>query len=275
MKHTTSKSTLGDVILNSPIATVIFSLIAIALGILFIFITTSNTPASREEALSYSGEFAKYESGRSYCSVEFKDGSSYDVYPHTVSAEFERTMESLKEGTKLYILVNPNNDYVAEIRTDNAEILNFEKSQQEIDSYDNGYIVIGIIVIVCGVFLLSFGTGLGLYKKKETEKHAERNRRHIDGKSDAALHRADTSVKSRTLLEAVHNEYTILYRRLNHTNELVINGYVYDRKKGVIEFEHKLVAELDGHLFEAGFDGNSSSYIRVDKKTVAKKKRII
>ena len=48
------------------------------------------------------------------------------------------------------------------------DISHFERSQQEIDSYDNGYIVIGIIVIVCGVFLLSFGTGLGLYKKKET-----------------------------------------------------------------------------------------------------------
>ena len=269
-----SRKGMADAVLNSPLATTVFSLVAIVLGILFIFLTTSNAPVSRDEALSYSGEFAKYESGRNYCSIELKDGSSYDVYPHTVSAEFESTMESLKAGTMLHILVNPNNEYVAEVKTDSTEILNFEKSQQEIDSYDNGYVVIGIFIIVCGVFLLFIGSGLGLYKSKEKEKHAERERRHIDGKSDAALHKADMSAKSRILLETEHNEYTVIYRRLNHTNELIVNGYVYDCKKGVIEFEHKLVAYLDGHLFEVGFDG-TYSYIRIDKKTVAKKKRIV
>ena len=70
-------------------------------------------------------------------------------------------------------------------------------------------------------------------------------------------------------------EYKICYRRIKSTNELVINGYVYDEKKGIIEFEHNLSARVDSHKFEAGLNSNSYSYIKFDGKIIAEKQRLI
>ena len=71
------------------------------------------------------------------------------------------------------------------------------------------------------------------------------------------------------------NEYQICYRRVKSTNELVINGQVYDEKKGIIEFEHKLCATISGHNIEVGYDTESFSYMVFDGKTIKRKKRWI
>lgn len=89
------------------------------------------------------------------------------------------------------------------------------------------------------------------------------------------LREADKEVKHRVLLEAyVLNKYDVCYRRVKHTNELVINGKVYDQIEGVIESPHILAAIVDGHTITAGFNG-TQSIITVDNETVAKKLRLI
>jgi len=82
-------------------------------------------------------------------------------------------------------------------------------------------------------------------------------------------------VKSRILLEARVQGYQICYRRVKSTNELVINGRVYDEKKGIIEFAHKLCATVDGHEIEAGYDSDSYSYILFDGEMIQRKIRLI
>jgi hypothetical protein len=89
----------------------------------------------------------------------------------------------------------------------------------------------------------------------------------------AILRPADMSKKQRVLLEATVLNYDILYRRQNHTNELIVNGNVYDEIEGVIESDHSLEAVVDGHLIVAEFKG-MHSIIYFDGEEVAKKLRL-
>ncbi len=86
---------------------------------------------------------------------------------------------------------------------------------------------------------------------------------------------ADTSVKSRTLIEGDFVGKNIVYRRVKRVNELVINGNVYDEVKMLVETAHSLTANLDGHQIEVGYDGIINSYIKIDGERVAKKIRIV
>ncbi len=261
--------------MNSKPAVLFVAIASILLGIFFIVSQGANKPIPRSEAVSYSGEFEEYEVWRNYRTIHFKDGSSYEVYAHTETQAFQNMMKSLEKGTRLYILVNPNNECVVEIRTDTKELLNFETSQAEIDSYDNGYIAIGIVACFGGVFLIAYVIGSSNYKRKEDARHLEKTQKRVKGKNDPAIRRADRSVKSKILLEASVKEYSICYRRVKSVNELVINGIVYDEKKGIIEFEHNLSAVIDEHTIEAGYDEDSYSYIMFDGERIAEKKRII
>ncbi len=62
---------------------------------------------------------------------------------------------------------------------------------------------------------------------------------------------------------------------MGSTNELIVNGVVYDEMKAVVEFEHDLCATVDGHEIHAGFDDASYSYITFDGARVAEKLRLI
>lgn len=262
--------TYADAIIESPVAVIVVAVLAMLLGIIFAVSELANKPISREEAVAYSGTFDYYDATwENYREIYFEDGSAYEVYAHTETQEFRETMESLKKGTKLYILVNPNNELVAEIKTDTEELLNFETSQREVAAYGNGYVIIGMVAFAGGVFLIFYAVGVLRSRRKEEARHAARKDK------TKVLRVADTDVKSRTLLEASVQGYQICYRRVKSTNELVINGRVYDEVKAVIEFKHKLCAQLDGHHIEAGLDHQDYSYILFDGELIKEKKRLI
>lgn len=269
------RTTWADAILASPVGTVVTGVLAIVFGLVFIFLG-NNTPVSREEALSYTGNFVEYEVAENWRTIHFEDGSTYNVYPHTEEQAFQDRMLALAKGTRLYLLINPNNEYVAEIRTDTEELLNFEASQAAVESYDNGYIAIGAVVVAGGVFLIVYGIHSSHYKKEERARRKKRVRRRGKGQDDVALRRSSPLVKSRTLLKITVGEYEICYRRVRSVNELVVNGLVYDEKKGIVEFSHRLNAVVDGHRIAAGYDDRDSySYILFDGERVAEKKRWI
>lgn len=256
-------------------AILIVAVFAMLMGLIMALSQQENKPIPRSEAVAYTGKFEEYEAGRNYRTIHFADGSTYDVYPHTETRDFRERMESLEKGTTLHLLINPNNKYVAEIRTDTRELLNFDTSQAEIAAYDNGYVAIGLFACGAGIFLILYVIGTTRYARREKARQETRASARMEGQDDPILRRADESAKCRILLEAVRQEYRICYRRLKHTNELVVNGYVYDEKKGIIEFTHKLSAVVDGHIIEAGYDDRDFSYIRFDGKRIARKKRIL
>lgn len=78
-----------------------------------------------------------------------------------------------------------------------------------------------------------------------------------------ALREADLTAKHRVLLAHEYPGYSICYRRVKRSNELVINGVVYAEYIALAERAHALRAIVGGHCIEAGFDG-MRSYIAVD-----------
>ena len=275
-KKTSKKRSAGGDIFTSRPALIVIGILAIVFGLFFALSgELSNKPIPRTEAISYSGEFDKYDIGRNYRGIYFTDGSHYNVYPHTELTEFRNAMESLEKGTKLYILVNPNNDYVAEIKTDTQELLNFEASQEAIAKYDNGYVAIGIFVCCCGVFLIVLAILSLKHEKKETKRVKDKEKKRVAGQDDKAMRYAKNSVKCKILLEATADKYEICYRRVKNVNELIVNGRVYDEYKAIIEFKHNLSAIIENHKIEAGLDSDSCSYIMFDGEIIAAKKRNI
>jgi hypothetical protein len=89
------------------------------------------------------------------------------------------------------------------------------------------------------------------------------------------IRHADTDTKVRVLLETDYFNHTITYRRVKTTNELVIDGKVYDEYTALIETAHILTAVVDGHNIAAGMDNTSRSFINVDGQTVKTKLRLI
>lgn len=145
---------------------ILFSTICIAVG-LFVFIlpVRNDVPVARGEAEAYVGFFEKSESRRNYRSVCFRDGAEYEFHPHTVPEELLGTLETMEKGTKLFLLVNPNNHYIAEIRTETEELLNFETSQQTVYRYSKGYIWIGTFLCIAPIILIL----LSEFEKKATK----------------------------------------------------------------------------------------------------------
>lgn len=91
--------------------------------------------------------------------------------------------------------------------------------------------------------------------------------------NSGALRMAE-DVKCRVFLEAEHSGMHIVYRRVKRTNELVINGCVYDEYVALAEFAHTLTARVGGHKVEANYDGGTCVRIFVDSCEVAKKRRL-
>ena len=259
---------------------ILFVVVGAAVGLFaFILPIRNYVPVAREEAEVYVGCFEKFESQRNYRTVCFRDGAEYELYPHTLPKELLGSLESMENGTKLYLIVNPNNHYIAEIRTETEELLNFENSQQATYNYNKGYIWIGAFMCLAPFIILLL---LGLEKKAEKKETARQKKQKAKIKDGAhrvdtpPLRNADKVKKEKVLLSASVKDFCIIYRRIKSVNELVVNGKVYDEKKAVIEFSHNLFASIDGHVVEAGLDSDSSiSYIRFDGQTIAEKKRLL
>lgn len=84
----------------------------------------------------------------------------------------------------------------------------------------------------------------------------------------------DPDEKARSFVEADWNGHHIVFRRTKRVNELVVDGRVYAEFEVLIETEHALQANIDGHVIKAAYDGRMTTYIFVDGKEVAKKVRL-
>lgn len=270
--YSEGRRTWASAVMESPVATLIFALLAIALGLVFI-LTQDSAPVSREEAEYYTGTFESYRTAKNYCGIHFSDGTVYEVYPHTETQAFHDRMKALPAGTRLYLLINPNSGFVAEIRTDTEELLDFEESQRAIDEYDDFYVWLGVFICACGVFLIWYAILSARNKKKEKTRRKKKKVR--PGEDSQPLRRAGTPKKERIFFKVSSLGYEICYRRMGSVNELIVNGFVYDEWKGVVEFSHTLSARLDGHVFTAGLDKNDVSFVAVDGIRLAEKTRWI
>lgn len=141
-----------------------------------------------------------------------------------------------------------------------------------------------IDIIFHGWVIFSLVNGIVTYNKLkklpddaaqfEMEEDELNSQAQIQGNS-AVLRMADTDVKARILLQAEVPGYNIVYRRVKRTNELVVNGRVYDEYEALVEIPHTLTCFICGHRIEALYNSNNMMYIVFDGEELAKKVRLI
>ena len=141
--------------------------------------------------------------------------------------------------------------------------------------FDKAFIFIGAFAMAGGVFLIAYVIGKTAADRAETERRATRDKHRVHGVDDTGLRRANMGIKCKILLEKTVGDYSICYRRVKSTNELIVNGVVYDEMTALLEFAHDLSATVDGHEIHAGFDGECFSYVIFDGEKVAEKMRLI
>ena len=264
-----------DVIYKRPIILILIGVLAIIMGAVIFIPVRSYVSVTRDEAVSYTGKFDRFEYNEDgdYYEVYFSDDSLYYMTTSDEAIELANNKDVLEKGSQLQILINPKTDYVLEIKTDDEELLSFDSTLESLRSEGAAISVFAIVVIGMGVFLLVIARLVTVNIRKDDERF-EAKKYQSNGDS-VVLRYADYDVKSRTLLEANVDGYEICYRRVKSVNELVINGRVYDEKKAVLEFEHTLSAVVGGHAIEAGFDGDCHSYITFDGELIERKLRLI
>ena len=141
-------------------------------------------------------------------------------------------------------------------------------------------------ILLHGWVLASLGSGINAYYKlgklpPEPEVINAENPQgeymypSVNNADTPMLRMADTEVKARILLEAEHLGYRIEYRRVKTTNELVVNGRVYDEYKALVETPHALAAVVGGHKIDVQYDTSNRMYIIFDGEKIAEKLRII
>ena len=140
--------------------------------------------------------------------------------------------------------------------------------------------VLDILIHAWVMYYLILGIVSGAKLKKEvgsdfkesvkTVKNAEEVEITIN---ESPLRMAE-DVKARIFLEENVLGRQVVYRRVKRTNELVIDGYVYDEYEALVETEHWLRADINGHIIEAGFDGKGFSYIKLDGEVIKRKLRL-
>lgn len=133
------------------------------------------------------------------------------------------------------------------------------------------YTAIGIFMLIGGVYLIINFFVSAANRRREA---ARLDAIVKSGKNTKPLRYAEKGGKPKVLAEAQAESYRICYRRIGAVNELVVNGRVYDEKRGIFEFAHSLCAYLDGHLIEVGYDIYNYSYIKFDGTTLEYKKRL-
>lgn len=139
-------------------------------------------------------------------------------------------------------------------------------------------VVIHVWVLYYLVIGVKYGHQLRTLREEETASISDEAEYSVAANEELGLEEstplyiADMSVKARILLEAEAQGHRICYRRVKRVNELVIDGYVYDKVEMLIEPAHTLVANLDGHLFTVGYD-STYSFFMVDNQMIVRKIR--
>jgi len=135
--------------------------------------------------------------------------------------------------------------------------------------------IFDILVHIWVLYYLIIGVKYGAQLKKlpAEDLHPADDALDDISANSSSFRMADPEVKSRVLLETDHLGRHICYRRTKQTNELVVNGRIYDEINMLLETAHALTAVIDGHTITAGYDGKAYSYICVDGTVIARKRR--
>ena len=102
--------------------------------------------------------------------MSFKDERVLFIHQAAGSMKVCENLEMLKKGDKLYVLINPNVDYVVEIKTDSVEILNLNSAQKAMYREAIAFMWLGFFIYGGAVFMIGYGVYQIIKERKEDRK---------------------------------------------------------------------------------------------------------
>lgn len=140
---------------------------AICMSVLCLFMTVvftntffSNIPIKKTDAVKKTAVFDCYEMqyGRhasiTYAELFFENGDKEHIRGVCVNNDLKENLETIKKGTKLHILINPNNNYIVELKTDEKEMLDFDYAQKKLWQQAVGNLYFAIFMLLLCIYFI-------------------------------------------------------------------------------------------------------------------------
>ena len=130
-----------------------------------------------------------------------------------------------------------------------------------------GYTISVLDLLFHGIVLFELFRGVKAYKTLKMLPEIDIATARCEynyAESTVPLRIADMTKKSRIFLNMTSGGKHIIYRRVGRTNELVVNGYVYDEYTALFERPHSLTAVFNDCVIEAGTHSVNRTFISVN-----------
>lgn len=139
---------------------VIFSVLCLIMTTVFINAFFTNTPIDKADAEEKTAVYSHYEveygprisrystNNLDYIFLFFENGEKEFIRGVCANKDLYKALDCLEEGTVLHMLINPENNYIVELKADEEEILNFDYAQKKLRQNGAGFLCMGIFMLV-------------------------------------------------------------------------------------------------------------------------------
>jgi len=156
--NTGKRIRIGFSLSDSPVIVIIMSIVAIAMATFFVTMKNDFAFVERTECLAYTGTFEAYKQDhQDYIDLYFVDDEVLTVHHACGSDAFFDKLDALEKGERVAVLVNPNVDFVVEIKTDTQEVLNFGSAQKAMKNEAITFMWMGIVLYCGAAYLFVYG----------------------------------------------------------------------------------------------------------------------
>ena len=138
---------------------VIFAVLCLFMAIVFSTSFFIKRPIEKSAAEEKSAIYSHYEedygpklrrSINTINSIElfFENSEKEFICGVCVNKDLYKALDCLEEGTVLHMLINPDNNYIVELKSDEKEILNFDYAQKKLRQDGVGFLCLGFFMLV-------------------------------------------------------------------------------------------------------------------------------
>lgn len=137
----------------------IMALISIFMGTVFSCTLILKQPIDREDATELTCNYKEFivrtrRSSIAEIKLLFYDGPAQYIDGSCANDKLVEALEKVPVGTTLKMLINPNNDYVVELISNDETLLDFDYAQKELERNGVGFFYLGIAMYGFAIFFI-------------------------------------------------------------------------------------------------------------------------
>lgn len=144
---------------------IVFAVLSLIMTAVFANTFFTHRPIEKAAAEEKSAVFSCYEAEYgpnlrrtvntlNHITLFFESGEKEYIGGECVNAELTQALKALENGNRLYMLINPNNGHIVELKANGEEILNFDYAQKKLRQEGIGFLGLsGFLLVLCGYFV--------------------------------------------------------------------------------------------------------------------------